>query len=327
MPILTLLLLLSAPPAVAVATDSPTASDLEAAHVAAEAAVRAGDYRSAATRYREILADLEKRPAPEAPEAEWVRALLPLAVVESTLGRVDASRSAMERVLALDLSARLDPELYSPAFRREFEAARERVAARPRFRLLVTTRDGTGQAWVQGRLLGAVPVEHLLPAGSYRVGVESGGTVRTVTLELSRDERVVLDVSAPVVAKGPDLAAPRPAAAIPLEAPSSGSWMRPAAWTATGLAVTAAGLATWQGIAAAGSFSEAQGMLLPDGSLRPGVDPGAYAATASAYQSERRNAWIAGGGALLLGGAATLLFVLAPSSGVEPAPAGLALRF
>lgn len=326
MPIVALLLLLSANPGVA-AAGSPPASDREAAHVAAEAAVRAGDYRSAASRYREILADLEKLPAPEAPEAEWVRALLPLAVVESTLGRVDASRAAMERVLALDPSARLDPELYSPAFRREFEAARERVAARPRFRLLVTTRDGSGQAWVQGRLLGAVPVEHLLPAGSYRVGVESGGTVRTITLELSRDERVVLDVPAPVPAKAPDLAAPRPAAPIPLEASPEGAWMRPAAWAATGLAVTAAGLATWQGIAAASSYSEASGMLLPDGSLKPGVDPGAYAAAASAYQSERRNAWIAGGGALLLGGAATLLFVLAPASGVEPAPGGIALRF
>ncbi len=293
----------------------------------AEAAVRAGDYRSAASRYREILADLEKSPAPDAPEAEWIRALLRLAVVESTLGRVDASRAAMERVLALDPSTRLDPELYSPAFRREFEASRSRVASRPRFRLQVTTRDGSGQGWVQGRLLGAVPVEALLPAGSYRVGVETGGTVRTITLELSRDERVVLDAAAVVAAPAPDLAAGPPAAPIPLEPSPSGAWMRPAAWTATGLAVAAAGLATWQGIAAAGSYSEARGMLQPDGSLKPGVDPAAYAAAADAYQAERRNAWIAGGSALLLGGAATLLWVLAPSSGVEPAPGGLAFRF
>ncbi|MEY2667378.1 MAG: hypothetical protein RJA59_16, partial [Pseudomonadota bacterium] len=268
-----------------------------------------------------------RRPAPEAPEAEWVRALLPLAVVESTLGRVDASRAAMERVLAIDPSARLDPELYSPAFRREFEAARQRVAARPRFRLQVTSRDGAGQGWVQGRLLGDVPAEIQLPAGSYRVGAGAGGAVRTITLELSRDERVVLDVTAPVVAPPPDLSARQPAAPIPPEPAPSGEWMRPAAWAATGLAVAAAGLATWQGIAAAGSFSEAKGMLQPDGSLKPGVDPADYAAAAASYQAERRNAWIAGGSALLLGGAATLLWVLAPASGVQPAPGGLALRF
>lgn len=322
------LFLLLAPSAVAAGSGPlPAEPAGEAAHVAAEAAVRAGDYRSAASRYRDILADLEKRPAPEAPEAEWIRALLPLAVVEATLGRVDASRSAMERVLALDPSARLDPELYSPAFRREFEAARVRVASWPRFRLQVTTREGSGLGWVQGRLLGAVPVEILLPAGSYRVGVEAGAKVATITLELSRDERVVLDVTAPPAAPAPDLAAPRPAAPIPLEASPSGEWMRPAAWAATGLAVAAAGVATWQGIAAAGSYSEARGMLQPDGSLKPGVDPAAYAAAADAYQAERRNAWIAGGSALLLGGAATALWILAPSSGVEPAPGGLALRF
>lgn len=321
------LLLLIAPSAAAALADSTARNEFEAAHVAAEAAVRAGDYRSAASQYRDILADLEKRPAPDAPEAEWIRALLRLAVVESTLGRVEASRSAMERVLALDPSARLDPELYSPTFRRDFEAARNRVASRPRFHLQVTTRDGSGQGWVQGRPLGAVPVEALLPAGSYRVGVETGGTVRTITLELSRDERVVLDVAAVVAVPPPDLGARPPAAPVPLEPSPSGAWMRPAAWATTGLAVAAAGLATWQGIAAAGSYSEAKGMLQPDGSLKPGVDPAAYAAAANAYQAERRNAWIAGGGALLLGGAATVLWVLAPSSGVEPAPGGLALRF
>lgn len=320
------LLLLLAPATVAARTDSPAWTDLEVAHVAAEAAVRSGNYGAAAARYRDILADLEKRPAPEAPEAEWVRALLQLAVVEFTLGHVDGARTAVERVLALDPAARLDPELYSPAFRREFEAARARVASRPRFRLEVTTRDGSGQGWVQGRPLGAVPAVALLPAGSYRVGVAAGGAVRTVTLDLLRDERLVLDVAPPATPSVPDLAARPPPAPVPLE-DAPGAWMRPAAWAATGLAVAAAGLATWQGIAAAGSYSDATGMLQPDGSLQPGVDPAAYAAAADAYQSERRNAWIAGGSALLLGGAATLLWVLAPSTRVEPAPGGIAFRF
>jgi len=55
--------------------------------------------------------------------------------------------------------------------------------------------------------------------------------------------------------------------------------------------------------------------------------PAAYAAAASAYQSERRNAWIAGGSALVLGVGATVLWLLVPSSAVEPAPGGLAVRF
>ncbi len=321
-----LALLLAAPVALAAAPPGSASPDLEAAHVAAEAAVRSGDYRAAVRRYREILADLETRPATGAPEAEWTRALLQLAVVESILGSGDSSRAAMERVLALDPSARLDPELYSPAFRREFEAARSRVATRPRLRLQVTSRDGTGQAYVQGRPIGEVPAEVRLPAGSYRVGVESGGRVPTVTVSLARDEEVTLDVAAP--APAPDLAAKAPPAPLPVEPPTPApTWMRPTAWVATGLAVTAAGLATWQGIAAAGSYSEAAGMLQPDGSLKPGVDPAAYAAASSSYQSERRNAWIAGGSALLLGAGATVLWILAPSVPVEAAPGGLAIRF
>jgi len=321
--IATVLALLLAAPTVAAA--GPPPSDLEAAHVAAEAAVRSGDYRAAVRRYRDVLADLERRPATDAPEAEWTRALLQLAAVESVLGNGDSARAAMERVLAIDPAARLDPELYSPSFGRDFDAARSRVAARPRFRLRVTTRKGTGQAYVQGRSLGAVPAETRLPAGSYRVGVEAGGSVQTITLELVRDETVTLDVDAPAVV--PDLAAKAPPAPPATDPSPPTDWMRPTAWVATGLAVAAAGVATWQGVAAAGSYSDAKGMLLPDGTLKPGVDPAAYASASSSFQSERRNAWIAGGSAVILGVGATVLWLLAPTSPVEAAPGGLAIHF
>jgi hypothetical protein len=323
-----LALLLATSPAAAAPPAAPSPfPDLEAAHVAAEAAVRSGDYLSAAARYRDVLADLASRRAVDAPEAEWTRTLLKLAVVESTLGHAEASRTAMERVLALDPAFRLDPELFSPAFRREFEAARGRAALWPRFRLLVTTRDGSGQGYVQGRLLGPVPVEARLPAGSYRVGVQSGSQERTLTVDLARDETVIVDATVPPLPLAGAPAPKAPPAPVAAEPSPADGWVRPTAWATTGLAVVAAGIATWQGIAAAGSYAEATGMLQPDGSLRPGVDPAAYAAAASAYQSERRNAWIAGGSALVLGVGATVLWLLVPSSAVEPAPGGLAVRF
>ena len=103
--------------------------------------------------------------------------------------------------------------------------------------------------------------------------------------------------------------------------------MRPVAWTTTGLAVAAAAVATWQGLAAASSYSDAKAMLLPDGSLKPGIDPAAYAAKASAFESERTTAWIAAGSAIALGAGATVLWLLAPSIPVEPAPGGVAFRF
>jgi hypothetical protein len=189
----------------------------------------------------------------------------------------------------------------------------------------VTTREATGQAYVQGRSLGAVPAETRLPAGSYRVGVEAGGRVQTITLDLLRDERVTLDVAPP--APVPDLVARAPPSPLAVDASPPAGWMRPTAWAATGLAVAAAGVATWQGIAAAGSYADAKGMLLPDGSLKPGVDPADYASASASYQSERRNAWIAGGSAVLLGVGATVLWLFAPSSPVEAAPGGLAIHF
>jgi len=183
---LTLLFLFAATPAWGAVPGVPP--ELEAAHAAADAASRSGDYRGAAQRCREILADLERRSSVETPEAEWTRTLLQLALAESTLGNAPAARGAMERVLALDAAAQIDPELFSPAFRREFESARKRVAAQPRFRLQLTTRVGTGKGFIQGRPAGDVPVEARLTAGSYRVGVEAEGAVRTVTVELARDE-------------------------------------------------------------------------------------------------------------------------------------------
>jgi hypothetical protein len=318
---LVLLLLAASPPAWSAVPDLPP--EVEAAHLAAEASSRAGDYRGAAMRLQEILADLERRPATQAPEEEWTRTLLQLALAESTLGNAPAARGAMERVLALDPAAQIDPELFSPAFRREFELARERVSALPRFRLVFSTRSGSGRGFIQGRPSGDVPVEVKLPAGSYRVGVEVAGVVRTVTVQLTRDESLVIDTAAPA----PDLSASPPRPPLPAVAKSPGGWIRPVAWVTTGLAVTAAGVATWAGVAAAGSYSEAKGMLLPDGSLKPGVDPAAYAAKANAYDSQRTTAWIAAGSAVALGAGATVLWLVAPSARVEPAPGGVAIRF
>jgi hypothetical protein len=316
---LVLVLLAAASPAWGAASSVPP--ELEAAHVAADAAYRAGDYRGAASRCRDILADLGERPAQEAPEDEWKRTLLQLALAESTVGNATAARGALDQVLAIDPSAQLDPELFSPAFRREFEQARQRVAARPRLELTVTTRSGKGRAFIQGRPFGDVPAAAALPTGTYRVGVEDGGGSRTVTVELARNESMVLDVAAPP----PDLSALPPPVSLSVAPPRTGDC--PTAWATTGLAVTAAGLATWQGVLAAGSSADAKAMLLPDGSLKPGIDPATYAAQVSEFDAQRTRAWVAAGSAVALGAGATVLWLLVPSAPIEPAPGGAAIRF
>jgi hypothetical protein len=134
---------------------------------------------------------------------------------------------------------------------------------------------------------------------------------------------MVLDVAAPP----PDLSARPPPVSLSVEPPRREDWIRPTAWATTGLAVTAAGLATWQGVLAAGSSADAKAMLLPDGSLKPGIDPATYAAQVSEFDAQRTRAWVAAGSAVALGAGATVLWLLVPSAPIEPAPGGAAIRF
>ncbi len=316
--------------ALALTAPAPAAlpPEVEAAHASAESAARAGDYRTAARRMAAVVADLEALAADAVPPEEWTRALLRLAVLESTVGDAASARASMERALAIDPSPAADPESFSPAFRRELEAARARVEARPCFTVSVTSRGGEGTAWVQGRAVGPVPAAVRLPAGRWRIGVGSAGAVRSVSVDVSRDEVVVIDRASPLPAPEALAASAPPSEPRPsVESSPPGGWMRPAGWTAVGLAAAAAGIATWQGIAAASSYDRASGMLLPDGSLAPGVDPEAYARASADFANERRNAWIAGGSAVVLGAGAAVLLLLAPSAPVAPAPGGVAFRF
>ena len=165
---------------------------------------------------------------------------------------VDAARAAMERVLALDPGRPARPRAVLPRL-----PARVRGGARARrvpspLPAAGDDPDGSGEGWVQGRPSARCRWRSCSRPAATAWASRRGGTVRTITLELSRDERVVVDVTAPVALRRPT----SPRARRPHRSRSSrppGAWMRPAAWTATGLAVAAAGLATWQGIAAAGS--------------------------------------------------------------------------
>ncbi len=306
-----------------VAATASAAAWTEDAHAAADAAYRSGAYREAAGRYREIVAALEGAPLDAAGARTWLTALLDLARAEATVGNGAACRAAMERVLTVAPDAILDPDVFSPALRKEFEQARARVAAQPRHRLRVTSPDGTGEAFVQGRAFGPVPAETSLPAGRYQVTVASAQGSGFATVDLRADDAVSIQPIPP-----PDLrASPPQPVSVAIERGGPEGWMRPTAWVTTGLAGAALGVSVWQAVAASSAYSEARGMLLPDGSLRPGVDPGAYAATLDAYASARRNAWIAGGSALVLGAAATTLWLLAPGAPVEPTAGGAAIRF
>jgi hypothetical protein len=190
---------------------SATLAELERAYGGALATYQNGEYESSVRTLHAIADDLEK--LPEGPEAfsQWVRAQLRLAHAEETLGHLREEREAMERVLAVEPHHQPDPDLYSPTYRREFEAARARVAAGPRRRLAVDALGWSATVYVNGRAFGTAPVSVQLPPGRYRVG-GSAGTLRvpSVWVDLRDGDRsVALDfglAEALRVSAGPGLA-------------------------------------------------------------------------------------------------------------------------
>ncbi len=191
-----------------------TLPELERAYGGALATYQNGEYEGSIRTLYAVVEDLERLPEGAEAYQQWVRALLRLAHAEATIGHVAGARAAMEKVLAVEPRHQPDPEQYSPTYRREFEAARVRVAARSRRSLTVTAIGRGGTVFVNGRPFGQTPVTAALPPGRYRVGGAAGPLrVPSLWVELKDEDRaVVLDFSlaeALRVNAGPGLALPR----------------------------------------------------------------------------------------------------------------------
>jgi hypothetical protein len=173
-----------------------TLAELERAYGGAIATYQQGEYRTSLRTLRAIVEDLEKLPETRESYVHWIRANLRLAVVELTIGNERGYRELLERVAATDPRHQPDPDQFSPTFRRDFDAARARVASRAKRRLRVSTLGGWAAAvFVNGRDVGEAPRELVLPAGRYRVGATAGALrVPSVWVELGPgDVAVTLD--------------------------------------------------------------------------------------------------------------------------------------
>lgn len=205
-----------------------TLPELERAYGGALATYQNGEYEGSIRTLYAVIEDLEK--LPESPEGygQWIRANLRLALAETTLGHTAEARAAMERVLAVEPRFQPDPDQYSPTYRREFDAARVRVAARPRRVLTVASTGRPGTVYVNGRASGTTTVAVSLPAGRYRVGGAAGtARVPTFAVDLTADDRsVVLDFTlaeALRINAGPGLALAGPAR--PIGVVRAGAWL------------------------------------------------------------------------------------------------------
>lgn len=304
--------------------------DVEGSLRLAGDAYRAGDYLASEASLVRLLAALDAADAPAAERPAWTRLLLQLARVEGTLGQGARSQAALERLVAVEPGLVADPDEFSPRFRRDLDRARARLAAAPHHRLRVSAPAAAGVR-IDGRPLGDAPADVELPAGRYRVEAVTSSGSAVAWVDLAGDASVALAPPSPPAREAPASdrlsAAPPASARLDLSAPAPVDWMRPAALASGGVAFVAAGVATWQGVLAVQARDEANGMLLPSGALKPGIDPATYAAVARSFETARRNAWIAGGTAAALGGTAVLLWLLAPSAPVTATADGLALGF
>ncbi len=216
---------------------SATLQELERAYGGALATYQNGEYESSIRTLHAIVGDLERLPEGEEAYAQWIRALLRLAHAEATIGHVKEAREAMERVLAVEPRHQPDPEQYSTVYRRDFEAARQRVAARPIRKITIAASGRAGAVYVDGRPSGTTPATVSLPAGRYRIGGQSGSLrVPSVMVDLRGEDRTVtLDFELAGrlrVNAGPGLA-------LPLGARPSGA-IRAGAWLSVDRVLTAA---------------------------------------------------------------------------------------
>ena len=217
-----------------------TLPELERAYAGALATYQNGEYEGSIRTLYAVVEDLEKLPESAEAYQQWVRALLRLAHAEGTIGHVGEARAAMEKVLSIEPRHQPDPEQYSPTYRREFDAARARVAARPRRSLSVGAIGRNGTAYVSGRASGQTPATVSLPPGRYRVGGAAGALrVPSFWVDLANEDRgVVLDFSLAAALRvnaGPGLALAR--AGRHAGVVRAGAWLGVDRVLATGIAV------------------------------------------------------------------------------------------
>ncbi len=226
-------------------------AELEHAAEGARAAYVNGDYEGSAGMLRGVVAELEQ--LPDGPDGFqlWTRAMLRLAQLELQLGRAEAARGVVERVVRAVPDVEVDRALYPARFAQQVEAARVSLRAVPARSLRVTASAPEVRVYVNGRDVGTAPVTVALAAGAYRVsGARGAARLPPAPVDLADgDQHLSLDFT---VADGLRPALGPGLALAPVE---------------RGRAIVAAGAYLGLDAVLAVSFAEEAGLTLVVGSL------------------------------------------------------------
>jgi hypothetical protein len=263
-------------------SDAATVSELDRAYGGALAVYQNGEFESALRTLRAIVEDIEALPEGREPYRQWIRAQLRLAHAASTIGRHDEADAAMTRLLRVEPSFRVDPDQYSPTYRRRLDEIRARVLALPQRRVTVVGAGKPGSVFVEGRPSGTTPMTLFLPAGRYRIGGAAGPLrVPSFVVDLTDEDRtVVLDfetADAVRMASGPGLVLP--------DARRREGLIRAGAWLDVDKLIVAARAVEGDAPFLVGAIYDVRrGSMLREGSVRtvagavPSVNIGALAA-------------------------------------------------
>jgi PEGA domain-containing protein len=153
-----------------------TVPELERAYEGARLAYLNGDYGRSLGTLRIIAGDLEKLPDGAEVYLLWTKAMMRLARTELDLGRPDAARASIERLLRAAPDMAVDRSLYPARFVDEVENARAALKAEPTGALGITSSVPGARVYVNGRDVGTAPVRLVLPRGRYRVSGASGSS-------------------------------------------------------------------------------------------------------------------------------------------------------
>ncbi len=272
-------------------TSNATLSELDRAYGGALAVYQNGEFESALRTLHAIVEDLEGLPESADGYSQWVRAQLRLAHAALSVSREREAEDALFTLARTDLSVAVDPDQYSPSYRRRFDVIKAKVRALPARRLVVTAEGRPGTVFVNGRALGVTPLSLWLPAGPYRIGGASDDLrVPTFEVDLRTDDRaVVLDFALAEslrVNAGPGLALPVPRRGDGI--------VRAGAWLGVDRVVTVSRVFEGQAAFLLGSMYDVRrGALLREGSVRmvagsvPAANLGALAAFLLTGQSSR----------------------------------------
>ncbi|MHB8875746.1 MAG: PEGA domain-containing protein [Myxococcaceae bacterium] len=185
---------------------SMSLDELQALIQTAQSQYWAIEHQEAGQNVQRAMAELEKVSPLAHPWKQMAFALVIDGLVHRNLGRKLEMAESWRRVLRVEPGHKLDPGLYSPSVRAQFELLRKELAAGKKLTLSVNTPKPGAEVFIEGMPVGKTPFSEQFPPGRYRVAVARGESVsfgHLVKLEQDSAQLIDIEFEAALVGQAP----------------------------------------------------------------------------------------------------------------------------